>query len=48
MVEKLQRLPLDVSSHRRYLHQDAGQTYIQKYQRWDHTASIQKQPSAGI
>ena len=39
MANKLQRVPLDVSIHWRYLHQDPGR---------DHTGSIQKQPSAGI
>ena len=27
MVENLQRVPLDVSINRRYLHQDAGKNY---------------------
>ena len=27
MVKKLQRVPLDASDHKRYLHQDAGKTY---------------------
>ena len=51
LVKCLQRVPLDVSTDWRYLHQDAGKTYSQMsywHQRWYHTGSFQKQPYAGI
>ena len=44
LVKYLQRNALDVSINLRYLQ---GKV-IQKYKIWDHTGSIQKQPSAGI
>ena len=46
MVKNLQRVPLYVSIH--WLCVEMQERLIQKYQRWDHTGSIQKQQSADI
>ena len=47
MVKHLQRVPLDVSIHKRYLRQDAGKTYSEISNKRSYLG-IQKEPTAGI